>query len=302
MICLAGSSDIGKSSLLRQLALYIVNGKERLFGFKINTRYRRAIYVSTEDDDSSISFLIKKQVDGIKDHYCNYSGLSYIFDYGDDLVETLDEELEQNPVDVICIDALTDLYTGNMNQTNAIRSFLNDFSQLANRHNCLIIFLHHTGKKTEELEPSKHNLLGSQGFEAKMRLVLELRHDWHDTSLRHLCVVKGNYLPKEYKHESFVLRFDDDMLFHNTGERVPFAQLAKPDKNDDQAEKKEERVDEIIGLKSQGKSLREIEQETGISKSTVHRILKDHETKPGSSAHQIQPEFNLKLSRPGELY
>ena len=87
-----------------------------------------------------------------------------------------------------------------MNENNCVRSFLNAFSQLAIRHNTLVIFLHHTGKRTESLAPSKHNAIGSEGFEAKMRLIMELRQDPEHHNIRHLYIVKGNYLSAEYKH------------------------------------------------------------------------------------------------------
>ncbi len=85
----------------------------------------------------------------------------------------------------------------------------------------------HTGKRTQKLVPSKDNLLSGQGFEAKMRLVMELRNDKSDENTKHLCIVKGNYLGKEYKNDSYKLTFDPDtFIFSNTGERVPFENLA----------------------------------------------------------------------------
>ena len=50
VIALAGSSDTGKSHLLRQLSLAIVSGENEFLGWKINARYKSVIYISTEDD------------------------------------------------------------------------------------------------------------------------------------------------------------------------------------------------------------------------------------------------------------
>ena len=62
-----------------------------------------------------------------------------------------------------------------------------------------------------------------------MRLVIELRTDLKDENLKHLCIVKGNYLGKEHKNSSYVLNFDPNrFLFTNTGDRVAFDQLAAP--------------------------------------------------------------------------
>lgn len=115
----------------------------------------------------------------------------------------------------------------NLNDTALIRATLKIYRSLANKHNCSIGFLHHTGKRTQKLIPSKDNLLSGQGFEAKMRLVMELRNDISDENIKHLCIVKGNYLGKEYKNNSYKLTFDPDTFhFSNTGERVPFDNLA----------------------------------------------------------------------------
>ncbi len=50
-----------------------------------------------------------------------------------------------------------------------------------------------------------------------MRLVIELRSDQLDPSLKHLCIVKGNYLPPEFKQQSYVLHFDQQMNLTSTG-------------------------------------------------------------------------------------
>ena len=86
-----------------------------------------------------------------------------------------------------------------MNATNEIRSYLEDYSNLAKKYKCLVIFLHHTGKNTENKPPSKNNLLGIQGFEAKMRVVIELRKDRHEPKLRHLCNLNTNSFPIKIK-------------------------------------------------------------------------------------------------------
>ncbi len=154
-----------------------------------------------------------------------------------------------------------------MNDTNQVRTFLNDYSQLAQKHKCLIIFLHHTGKRTEELAPSKHNLLGSQGFEAKMRLVIELRNDLNYPEKRHLCIVKANYLPKEYKTESYVLLFNENLQFLNTNERVLFENLKSGNKT--------EIKEAVKKLSDMGKIQDDIAKRLKISQATVSRLLKE---------------------------
>lgn len=53
LVCLAGSSDTGKSAFLRQLAMSVCAGLKSFLGMKLNVRYHSAIYVSTEDDETA---------------------------------------------------------------------------------------------------------------------------------------------------------------------------------------------------------------------------------------------------------
>jgi archaellum biogenesis ATPase FlaH/5S rRNA maturation endonuclease (ribonuclease M5) len=269
LIALGGSSDTGKSAFLRQFAIAICNKETDFLGFTINARYHSVIYVSTEDDEYATGYLLRLQEKNKNYGAAAYKSLKYIFD-SDRLLQKLENELSENPADVVIIDAYADIFTGELNQVNKVRSFLNDFSNLAHKYNCLFIFLHHTGKNAEEKIPSKNNLLGSQGFEAKMRLVIELRKDLNNPNLRHLCIVKGNYLKSDFKNQSFVLEFSD-MLFKKTGQRESFESLVVCNAKSITLS---EEADLVKKLKKEGLTTREIAEKTGISKSKVDRLLK----------------------------
>ena len=271
LACIAGSSDTGKSSFLRYLCMCIVSGESDFLGFSIRAERKRAIYVSTEDDETAVAYLLNKQNRDLQALSSSVQELRFIFDT-ENLLRTLDDELTKAPADIVCIDAFTDLYGRSMNESNQVRAFLNDYSQLAQKHQCLMLFLHHCGKRSEELEPSKHNLLGSQAFEAKMRLVMELRSDIIDASLKHLCIVKGNYLPAEYKNESYQLRFTENMTFINTGERMPFDNLVK---TGDCGIQKYEHVKRYL---DDGHSYSQAAERFGFAnKSSIARLVKRHE-------------------------
>ena len=275
LVCLAGSSDTGKSAILRQLCLDVVTGQEYFIGFKIRPQHHRAIYVSTEDDSQAVSYLLHVQNKTKKYLPSQIDGLQYIFE-SESILENLETLLTETPVDVVVIDCLTDLFggKGSLNESTQVRAFLNPYKELADRHQCLIIFLHHTGKRTSDFEPSKANLLGSQGIESKMRLVVELRVDPVDPTLRHFCVVKGNYLPQGYKSESFELRFDDQMCFHNTGNRKPFEELQKRSFERSSIEHREHLIEQVKELSATGKSERDIAKELAISVGSVNGYLK----------------------------
>lgn len=268
LACLAGSSDTGKSSVLRQLAISIVTGQTDFLGFKINSRYREVIYVSTEDLQRETAYLLSRQSRTYQPN--QLKGLRFVFDTNN-LLEKLESMLMRKRSDMIIIDCFADAYGSDLKDTQKIRTFLHRFQELAQKYDCLILFLHHTGKRTENFEPSKNNLLSGQGFEAKMRIVIELRIDPMNPNHRHWCIVKGNYLPARFKKESHILEFNEDTFtFTNTGERMPFELLVKqPD-----ADASRGKYEQAKELKSQGQTYEQIAKTIGYnSKGSVTKLF-----------------------------
>ena len=271
LACLAGSSDTGKSAFLRQLSMAVSAGQSTFLGMRLCSSHHSTIYVSTEDDETANAYLIGRQNKQLGLSPTALRGLRFIFDC-EDVVAELDKRLAAHPADLVVVDCFSDLYMGSMNESNQVRLFLNQYSQLANRHQCLVIFLHHCGKRTENFMPSKHNLLGSQAFEAKMRLVLELRNDTADVAYKHLCCVKGNYLSADYKTESIKLQFSGFLTFSETGERIPFENLV-PLSSDN-----EMKYETIMQLKEDGLTLDEIAKKVGYKdKSGVSKFIARYE-------------------------
>jgi KaiC/GvpD/RAD55 family RecA-like ATPase len=271
----AGSSDTGKSTFLRQLGIAIAKGDEKFLGFDLDATHNRAIYVSTEDDRYAISYLLNKTLgeEPDTDYLLNFR---YIFDTTR-LVNNLDAILSEKPADCVIIDTLTDLYAGDLNQSNKVREFLNPYFILADKHNCLFVFIHHTGKRTEEYPPNKNNLLGSQGIEGKARQVIELRRDPLQIQYRHLCVVKGNYIPDDMKTHSFKLQFNTNLTFTMTDERVAFEELIISQM--DKVQNKKLMQNRVVELRNSGKSYTEIaeimtEEGMPISKSTANNYYR----------------------------
>lgn len=229
---LVGGSDTGKSSLLRQMAMCVATGRDFLT-WKYKGEHHRAIYLSSEDDATITAAVVKKYDKTMKLPDAAKSNLRFRFDLNsDNVVEGLEQMLSEQASDLIVIDALADFFNGrNLSDNKEVRSFYAPFKEIARRHKCLIIFNHHTGKRTSAYTPDKDNSLGSQAIEAAPRLVIEFRTDPHDLEVKHFCVVKCNYLSTEYKTKSFSLRMDKNFVFVPTGGRTDFLELAKrPDK------------------------------------------------------------------------
>lgn len=217
LAALVGSSDVGKTSFLRQLAIYIVLKKTHFLGHELNVRHGRVIYFSTEDNQVSVNALLKKQIDK-SINPLDLKGLCYIFN-AENTLKVIEEQLKAEKTDLVIIDAYSDIFEGNSNDLGNVRRFLNKYERLAQENDCAIIFLHHTGKRTELGSPSKNNIIGSQGFEAKMRVVLDLRKQ-DGSSNRLFQVTKGNYLPESQKSKSMELLFNEKQEFEFNGQFV----------------------------------------------------------------------------------
>jgi hypothetical protein len=280
LACLAGSSDTGKSTLLRQLAVSVCAGGDEFLGFAIEAKYRSVIYVSTEDDANATRASLQTQ--GWDKANYKLKGLRFVFEY-EDLLPELEKRLKRKPADLIIIDCFADTFTGDLKDTQRIRSFLQPYQAMALKYSCLILFLHHTGKRTENLEPNKNNLLGGQGFEAKMRLVMELRRDLVDPRKRHLCIVKGNYLGNRHKSESIVLNFNEtDCTFANTGEHTPFPLLVRQPEVDSSKAMWEE----ACRLQDEGKTYDQIAEALGYQHRSSIAKLFDKAQKQGWEAEE----------------
>ena len=275
---LVGSSDSGKSTLLRGLAMAVATGQSIYLNFRLNALHRSAIYVSTEDDQNSIASLLKRQNTELQHPAEAYEGLRFVFDT-ENLVTRLDSMLTDRPADLVVIDAFADLYTGGLNENNQVRGFLQLYHTLAQKHNCLVLFLHHTGKRTETLNPSKHNAIGSQGFEAKMRLMIELRRDPRQgcEHLRHLCIVKGNYLPPTFKNSSFELLFTEHLNYIPTGNCVPFSALREQTDDDEALKAQMLQIQELLEA---GVSKSQIAKQLGIPRTTLNSRIDSWQTSP----------------------
>jgi RecA-family ATPase len=209
---LAGPSDCGKSTMLRQLALSICRGDETFLGTPLNAKYQRAIVVSTEDDANSVAASISKQVS--KSDFEHLNKLQFIFDQ-ENPIESIKQRFTKGYGDLIIVDSLGDILNSGPNDFTAVRKVLNAWKALSLKYNCAVLFLHHLVKNSDKVAPDKNRLNGSQGIEAKARTVLELRQG-SEPNQRMLSVLKANYMSNEEKQRTLILDFDSSTLTFNS--------------------------------------------------------------------------------------
>ena len=265
---LAGQSDVGKGMLYLQLALSIIQGKEELHGLKLNSKYKKVLLVSTEDGVIQISNRVKKQLGGyqeteeLNDRMIIYTTSNYT-------VKNVEEELKKDKYDLVILDALGDLLDGDSNNLGDSRRFLNQFTELIHKYSCTFLIVHHIGKGKEKQGASKHQLLGSVGIEGKARSVLMLEQPHLHSSIRHLSIVKGNYVSEEDKKNIIFLEFDTHTLtfrktkmMHEVGKDIP--------KQTKQGRKRDHELVALAReLHDKGYSYEKIAKAVGRNKSTV---------------------------------
>ena len=225
VIALVGGSESGKSLFLRQLCMAVVSDKQ-LLNWDNKCQFNRALFVSTEDGMQATSSYVKKQNGYFNMTTQESDRLRFIFSPQKPL-EAIEEELKKLECDVVVVDSFADILDGGDEKSASyVRALMDKYNKISEVYQCLIIFLHHTSKRSEYSAPSKNSVIGSQSFEAKCRLVLEIREDNVEPNIRHLCIVKGNYQPKEEKMSSYDLKITENLVFETTGTRTPLTMLS----------------------------------------------------------------------------
>ena len=252
MAVVGGGSDIGKSSFLRDLAMSIVEKRDKFIGQKLNITHGRVIYVSSEDGIYALSNCLIRSTEGNDPSI--YDKITFILE-ADNVLSTIKKELAKYNVDAIIVDSYSDMFTdGNMNSANDTRKFLKPFKNLCKEYECCVVFLHHFSKSRGQAGGSKNALLGSCGMEQMMRAVLTFGEGNKD-NVRELQLVKGNNFKTEEKKVVYNLTFEDNQRF-SLHERT----TASKNKSEEMAEDKPVVQELVYELKEQGKSWMEIQR------------------------------------------
>jgi len=99
---LVGSSDCGKSTLLKQLALAIAKGDEDFLGWKLNAPHKKALIFTTEESPLDVRAVMEAQIGQEQEIEGNI-----IFEFYDDEFEgRLEKLLDEDKYDLVILDAL----------------------------------------------------------------------------------------------------------------------------------------------------------------------------------------------------
>lgn len=198
---LTGPSDSNKSTITRQFGYAIINKDETFLGRRLHVNKGRVLIIATEDGQYTTAAIVRKQNAHNLTQAVQQNLLFHFKPIKD--IRELDNILQANPVDLVILDTWTDNFYGDLNSAVSVRANLGAYSQLADKHKCCILCIHHVNKKSEGKDASKQSLVGSQGIESFARVVLDLRRN--KVNKRELKIVKGNYIPDELKNKPIIL-------------------------------------------------------------------------------------------------
>jgi RecA-family ATPase len=284
---LAGQSERGKSTFYTQLALAIIMGENKFLGCKLNVTHKRVLVISTEDGPIALSFRTNRQLNQVSSIDEFKDRLTFITTQ-DNLEDRIEKYLEKTSADLIVMDAFADVFTGgDINASNAVRRYLNNYVKFVQRFGCTVLFVHHVGKGRQGNKPEKDQLLGSAGIEGKMRnvLMLSIVNDQHQ-----LSIAKGNYVNQEDKKIPLYLNFNNETLTFSRADgpakpevidqcaiasNVDSGVRRKPGKQRDM-----QLWDRAVRLSEEGKTQVAIAKIIGKHKSTICKWLKDYKSKP----------------------
>jgi RecA-family ATPase len=295
---LAGKPDTGKSQFARQLCIQIALGEKSFLDLELNTIHNRSIYVATEDSRDATTYLLSKQLKGLNREAVE--NLRFIFAdtlEQKEIIKKLDKALTKTPVDLVVIDSYGDIFTGNDTNNNmAMRNTVKCFGKIAKKHNCLILFVHHINKGAYKIAPGQENIQGGAGLLQKVRLAIQLSEG--EDNIRYFSVVKGNYCPKKFKQNSFILNFSEEkFLFTNSGETIPTDEIGKHKSNSSKEENQDDLKDLAITIFSDNLlSYSEfVNRYCGLTKKsapTAKRVIK--KLKEQNIIENIEDKYRLK--------
>ena len=163
---LSGSSKAGKSFLLMELAIAISEGREWL-GFK--TRKGKVFYLNLEIDEASC----------INRFATIYKAMKLTPEHADDIIVwtlrgkalTLDKlykkiirRVKDGGFDVIILDPIYKVITGDENSASDMGAFCNLFDRIASETGCAMIYCHHHSKGAQGFKKAMDRASGSGVF------------------------------------------------------------------------------------------------------------------------------------------
>ena len=280
---LFADTNLGKSILAVQIGNSISKG-EPIRGFKLETPKQPILYFDFELSDKqfenrySIKFEQHYNFDNnfIRVEINPDATIPEAQTFEDYLNHSLERSINETGAKVLIIDNLTYLKNETEKAKDAL-PLMKHLKALKNKYGLSILALAHTPKRDLSKPITRNDLQGSKMLINFCDSSFSIGESHSDKNLRYLKQIKQRNTEQIYDAENVCVCQIDKPLNFLLFEFVNFGKEWEHLKQ--HTEKDKENLNEKVGeLKQQGRSLREIGAELGISHMKVSRILKDCNT------------------------
>ncbi len=280
---LFADTNLGKSILAVQIGNSISKG-EQIRGFKLETPKQPILYFDFELSDKqfenrySIKFEQHYNFDNnfIRVEINPDATIPEAQTFEDYLNHSLERSINETGAKVLIIDNLTYLKNETEKAKDAL-PLMKHLKALKNKYGLSILALAHTPKRDLSKPITRNDLQGSKMLINFCDSSFSIGESHSDKNLRYLKQIKQRNTEQIYDAENVCVCQIDKPLNFLLFEFVNFGKEWEHLKQ--HTEKDKENLNEKVSeLKQQGRSLREIGIELGISHMKVSRILKDCNT------------------------
>jgi hypothetical protein len=280
---LFADTNLGKSILAVQIGNSISKG-EQIQGFKLETPKQPILYFDFELSDKQFEnrYSIK-----FEQHY-NFDNNFIRVEINPDAVipetqtfedylnHSLERSITETGAKVLIIDNLTYLKNETEKAKDAL-PLMKHLKALKNKYGLSILALAHTPKRDLSKPITRNDLQGSKMLINFCDSSFSIGESHSDKNLRYLKQIKQRNTEQIYDAENVCVcqidKPDNFLLFEFVNFGKEWEHLKQHTEKD-----KENLNEKVIELNQQGRSLREIGVELGISHMKVSRILKDCNT------------------------
>jgi RecA-family ATPase len=279
---LFADSNLGKSILAVQIGNSINTGVP-MSPFMVESHPQPILYCDFELTDKQFE---SRYSDGYQDHYAfrddfyraelnpDSEAPQGFNNFDEYLIASLERTIVQTGVKVIIVDNLTYLRNETEQAKNAL-SLMKHLKALKNRYGLSMLALAHTPKRDLSQQITGNDLQGSKMLMNFCDSAFTIGQSSTDKDLRYLKQIKQRNTEQVYGYTNICLCKVNKPLnflqfeFVNYGNEIDHLRKASERLNEAQME-------QAAQLKLQGKTLREIGKEMGISYQKVDRLIKAH--------------------------
>jgi len=198
--------------------------------------------------------------------------------YEDAIIKDIERAAQRKKVKMVIVDNLT--YLCNSSEKGDVAgAFMKKLVNLKKKYNLTLLIIAHTPKRDASQPICKNDLAGSRKLFNFFDTIFAIGESAQDGSMRYVKQIKvraGEFL---YDADNVIVyeiaQIDGYLKFLYRGFSYESQHLKKYDDSDTS-----QVVKNVLELKSQGKSIRIIAEELGLSKSKVGRIVKENKDVP----------------------